>query len=36
MCIAENRIGAVSSIAWGGAGFVESLCEVRDGKEGDE
>lgn len=34
--LAESRFEAVSSIAWSGSRFVESIREVRDGKEGEE
>lgn len=34
--LAESRISAVASIAWGGSRFVESLREARDGKEGGD
>jgi hypothetical protein len=34
--LADSRIGAVSSLPWSGARFVESLREVRDNKEGGE
>ena len=34
--LVESRMSAVSSLAWSGARFIESLREVRDGKEGVE
>lgn len=32
----ESRHEAVSSIAWSGGRFIETLREIRDGKEGGE
>ncbi len=32
----ESRHEAVSSIAWSGGRFIESLREIRDGREGGE
>ena len=33
--LAESRFGAVHSVGWSGCRFIETLREVRDGKEGD-
>jgi hypothetical protein len=34
--LADGRTEACQSLAWAGCRFVESLREVRDGKEGGE
>jgi hypothetical protein len=34
--LADGRTEAVSSLAWSGCRFVESLREVRDGQKGGE
>lgn len=34
--LAESRIEAVHSVGWNGCRFIETLREIRDGKEGGE
>ena len=34
--LAESRIGAVHSVGWSGCRFIETLREIRDGKEGGD
>ncbi len=36
LCVAEGRIEVVPPIAWSAGRFVESLRELRDGKERGE
>jgi hypothetical protein len=34
--LADGRTEAVTSLAWSGCRFVDSLREIRDGKEGGD
>ena len=34
--LTDGRTDAVTSLAWSGCRFIESLREIRDGKEGGE
>ena len=34
--LSEGRCGAVTTIAWSGCQFIESLREIRDGRDGGD